>query len=47
MAARSVLARHGLADATVVVRRAGRALDVEVIPPPRVPTVRKISLRLG
>ncbi|MDP7111292.1 MAG: hypothetical protein QGH45_04980 [Myxococcota bacterium] len=47
MAARSVLARHGLADATVVVRRVGQALDIEVIPPPRVPNVRRISLRLG
>ncbi len=47
MAARGVLARHGLPDAQVVVRREGLALTVEVIPPPRAPTGRRISLRMG
>ena len=48
MAARSVLARHGLPDARVEVRRSGgTTLTVEVVPPPRAPQVQRIVLRLG
>ncbi len=47
MAARGVLERHGLGGARVEVRREGRGLLIDVIPPPSAPQVRRISLRLG
>jgi len=47
MAARTVLNRHGLSDATVSVRREGQSLVLEVIPPARAPHVQRIQLRLG
>ena len=47
MAARSVLNRHGLSDATVSIRREGNNLLLEVVPPPRAPHVQRIQLRLG
>jgi len=47
MTARSVLQRHGLPDARITVRRDGRSLVVEVVPPPRAPHVQKIELRMG
>ena len=47
MTARTVLRQHGLPDAQVVVRREGRSLVLEVIPPPRAPHVERIELRMG
>lgn len=47
MAARSVLARHGLGGAQVSVRREGRTLAIDVIPPPEPPRIQRISLRMG
>lgn len=47
MAVRSVLARHGLSGAQVSVRREGRTLAIDVIPPPGPPLIQRISLRMG
>jgi hypothetical protein len=47
LAARTACVNHGMMDAKVVVKIAGRSMIVEVIPPPRAPHVSKVVLEIG
>jgi len=47
LAARTACVNHGMMDAKVVIRQVGRAMVLEVIPPPRLPTVQRVVLDIG
>ena len=46
LAARTACVRHGMANARIIISRAGKGMSVEVIPPPNSPRVERIQLSI-